>query len=110
MTGGTDNHVLLVNLTEKNLTGHEVQIALENACICVNKNRIPFDKQPPLITSGIRIGTAAVTSRGMKEAEMKLVAKWIADIVDNISNSRAIERVRKQVLELLKGFPILPDI
>ncbi len=110
VSGGTDNHLMLVDLSPKGLTGKEVEKALDRAGITVNKNTIPYDPNPPLITSGIRIGTPAVTSRGMKEDEMKEIAKLIAEVVNNINDETVIEKVRKKVRDLVSAFPLYPEI
>ncbi len=88
VSGGTDNHLMLVDLTAKDVTGKDAQEALDRAAITVNKNGIPFDTKGPQVTSGIRIGTPAVTTRGMKENEMRLIASYIADVIKNISMKR----------------------
>ncbi len=110
VSGGTDNHLMLVDLSPKGLTGKEVEKALDRAGITVNKNTIPFDPNPPLVTSGIRIGTPAVTTRGMKEDEMKVIAKLIAEVVNNINDESTIEKVKKKVRELVSEFPLYPEI
>ncbi len=110
VSGGTDNHLMLVDLTSKGVTGKEAEKALDKAHITVNKNTIPFDPNPPLITSGIRLGTPAVTTRGMKEEEMKVIAKLISEVINNINDEQAIERISKKVDELTAAFPLYPDI
>jgi len=97
VSGGTDNHLMLVDLRNKGLTGKQAEKALEEAGITVNKNSIPFDPQKPMITSGIRIGTPAVTTRGMKEAEMREIATLIDQVLSNIENQEIKEEVRKKV-------------
>ena len=106
VSGGTDNHLMLVDLTNKGITGKQAEEALSNAGIIVNKNSIPFDKRGPKITSGIRIGTPALTTRGLKEDEMRLIARFIKDILENIDSDKVIEKVRSEVRELCKNFPI----
>ena len=110
VSGGTDNHLMLVDLTSKGVTGKEAEKALDKAHITVNKNTIPFDPNPPLVTSGIRLGTPAVTTRGMKEGEMKIIAKLISDVINNINDEQEIEKISKKVDELTSSFPLYPDI
>jgi len=106
VSDGTDTHLMLVDLRNRNLTGKECEEALENAGITVNKNMVPDDPQPPTVTSGIRIGTPALTTRGMKEDEMREVAFLIDKILTDIRNDLVIERVRAQVLDLCNRFPL----
>ena len=106
VTGGTDVHLVLVDLTPKKLTGKTAEIALERAGITVNKNTIPFDVQKPMITSGIRIGTPALTSRGMKEDQMQLIAGWIAEVLGDPDNETRAADVRKKVERLCRDFPL----
>jgi glycine hydroxymethyltransferase len=110
VSGGTDNHLILVDLRNLNLTGKIAEKILEDAGITVNKNAIPFDPQPPTITSGIRIGTPALTTRGMKEDEMRRIARLIAKVIDNIKDEKVIEDVRKEVIELCQQFPLYPEM
>ncbi len=106
VSGGTDNHLMLVDLTNKNVTGKEAELALDKARITVNKNGIPFDSQPPTITSGIRIGTPAVTSRGMKEKEMEEIGEFISTVISSINNEKTLNSVREKVENLCRRFPI----
>lgn len=106
VSGGTDNHLMLVDLSSMDITGKDASEALSRAGIIVNKNAIPFDKKSPAITSGIRIGTPAVTTRGMKEAEMKVIAKMIMDVLRNMSNETLLKTTRDKVEELASQFPI----
>jgi glycine hydroxymethyltransferase len=106
VAGGTDNHLFLVDLIDKGLTGKELDAALGRANITVNKNAVPNDPQSPFVTSGIRIGTPAVTTRGFKEDECRQVADWICDVIDNIKDDATIDRVKGEVLELCKRFPV----
>jgi len=106
VSGGTDNHLMLVDLTNKGITGKQAEEALSKAGIIVNKNSIPFDKRGPKITSGIRIGTPALTTRGLKEDEMRLIARFIRDVLENIDSDKVINRVRNEVRELCRSFPI----
>lgn len=102
-SGGTENHLILIDIRNKNLTGKEAERLLYSAGIVVNRNAIPFDPNPPYNPSGIRLGTPAVTTRGMKEKEMKLIAKWINEVLDQ---KRSPEKVRKETLKLARKFPI----
>ncbi len=106
VSGGTDNHLFLVDMIEKGLTGKEVDAALSKANITVNKNAVPNDPQSPFVTSGIRIGTPSITTRGFEEAESSQVATWICDIMDNMGDDATIARVKGEVLELCKKFPL----
>ncbi len=106
VSGGTDNHLILVDLSDKSITGAEAEQLLERAGITVNKNAIPFDSQPPTVTSGIRIGTPAVTTRGLKEEEIKEVAGFIADLLLNPNDEAVVKRVRGGVQEICKNFPL----
>lgn len=103
---GTDNHMMLVDLRSLNLTGKEAEQKLEQAGITVNKNTIPFDTQSPFVTSGIRIGTPAVTTRGLNETDMNQVGRFIVDVLKNPNDKEAISRIRKEVHELCAGFPL----
>ncbi len=109
VSGGTDTHLLLVDLRPKGLTGDVVSEAMELAHMTCNKNAIPFDPQPPKVTSGVRVGTPAGTTRGFKEAEFEQVADWMGDVIDALAKGDAAEtinKVRKQVIELCRRFPI----
>ncbi|WGZ89651.1 MAG: serine hydroxymethyltransferase [Candidatus Thiocaldithrix dubininis] len=106
VSGGTDNHLMLVDLIDKGITGKAADAALGAANITVNKNSVPNDPQSPFVTSGIRVGTPAITTRGFKEAEVQQLANWIADVLDNIENTATIERVKGQVLDICARFPV----
>ena len=106
VSGGTDNHLLLVVVHSRGITGNEAEKALDRAGITVNKNSIPFDPLPPMKAGGIRLGTPSITTRGMKEPEMDLIAGWIADVLAQPGNTETEQRVRKQVAELAAKFPI----
>ncbi len=106
VSGGTDNHLFLVDLIDKKITGKDADAALGSANITVNKNAVPNDPQSPFVTSGIRIGTPAVTTRGFKEKEVKELAGWIADILADVTSANTIARVKGQVIELCKRFPV----
>ena len=106
VSGGTDNHLLLIDLSEKNLSGRDAEKALEGAGITVNKNLVPFDSKGPLITSGIRLGTAALTTRGMKEEEMVTIADMIDKVLKNIESDGVKSEVKEGVKEMCSGFPL----
>ena len=106
ISGGTDTHLMLVDVFSKGMLGSEAEKALGEAGITVNKNAIPFDTNPPLKPSGIRIGTPALTTRGMKETEMRQVGKWIAEVLNNRTDASAPGNVRRQVAELAEAFPL----
>jgi glycine hydroxymethyltransferase len=106
VSGGTDNHLLLVDLIAKDITGKDADAALGRANITVNKNAVPNDPRSPFVTSGLRLGTPAITTRGFGTDETRLLAGWIADVLDDIGNEATIERVRGQVLELCGRFPV----
>ena len=106
VSGGTDNHLFLVDLIDKGITGKAADAALGAANITVNKNSVPNDPQSPFVTSGIRIGTPAMTTRGFGEAEARELAGWICDVMDDVDNAETIARVKAQVLELCQRFPV----
>lgn len=106
VSGGTDNHLMLVDLRGTEVSGKQLELALDNAHIHTNKNMIPFDPAKPTVTSGVRLGTPAITTRGMGPAEMRKIAGWIAAIVRDIDNVALQEQVRSEVVELCKGFPV----
>src|SRR5579862_3105735 len=106
VSGGTDTHLMLIDVFAKGILGSEAEAALGEAGITVNKNAIPYDTNPPLKPSGIRIGTPALTTRGMKEAEMRTIAKWIAQALEARNNPQSLENIRGQVLELAEQFPL----
>ena len=108
VSGGTDNHLLLLDLVDKDITGKAADAALGRANITVNKNAVPNDPRSPFVTSGVRIGSPAVTRRGFKEAECHLLAGWIADILDDIENEEVNKAVQAKVLELCGRFPVYP--
>jgi glycine hydroxymethyltransferase len=106
VSGGTDNHLMLVDVFSKKITGKDAEKALERASITVNKNAIPFDTNPPMTASGIRVGTPAVTTRGMKEPEMKRIGHWIAEVLNHLQDESVQTRVRAEVEKLTKQFPL----
>jgi len=106
VSGGTDNHLILVDVFSKGITGKQAEIALEKAGITVNKNTIPFDTNSPMITSGVRLGTPALTTRGMTEAEMSIIGKLIGEVLDNIDRQEIIQKVHSRVVKLSSKFPL----
>jgi glycine hydroxymethyltransferase len=106
ISGGTDNHLMLVDVFAKGILGSEAELALGKAGITVNKNSIPWDANPPLKPSGIRVGTPALTTRGMKEAEMRTIGAWIARALDQRNDDAALDRIRLEVAELANHFPL----
>ncbi len=106
VSGGTDNHLMLVSLISHGITGKDAEAALESANITPNKNAVPNDPQSPFVTSGLRLGTPAITTRGFGADETRQLSNWIADILDDIGNEETIERVRGQVLDLCKRHPV----
>jgi glycine hydroxymethyltransferase len=106
VSGGTDNHLFLVDLIDKNITGKDADAALGRAHMTVNKNAVPNDPRPPMVTSGLRIGTAAATTRGFQEAEVRQVSNWIAEVLDHLGDESVVERVRAEVSELCRRFPV----
>ena len=109
VSGGTDNHLMLVDLIAKGITGKAADAALGAANITVNKNSVPNDPQSPFVTSGIRVGTPAITTRGFKEAETAQLANWMADVLDNVEDTATIERVKAEVLAICARFPVYPS-
>jgi len=109
ISGGTDTHLLLVDVFSKGMFGSEAEKALGDAAITVNKNAIPFDVNPPMKPSGIRIGTPALTTRGMKEDEMRQVGRWISEALQHRSEGPVLNNIRKQVLDLTEAFPLYPE-
>ena len=109
-SGGTDTHLFLVDLTDKNITGRDAATALDMGSITVNKNLIPYDPKPPLVASGIRIGTPAVTTRGMEEAEMRHIARLVDKVLRNHEDARNIKAVRADVGQLVKKFPLYKNL
>src|SRR6202011_4613081 len=108
ISGGTDTHLMLVDVFSKGMLGSEAEKALGEAGITVNKNAIPFDTNPPMKPSGVRIGTPALTTRGMKEGEMRQVGHWIAEVLNNRGDAAMLGKIRKHVLDLAEGFPLYP--
>jgi len=110
VSGGTDNHLILMNLTGTGITGKAAEAALDKAGITVNKNAVPFDTQSPFITSGIRVGTPAVTTRGFGPGDMRNIARWIDRVVRNVESEKEIGAVRSEVLEACKKHPLYPGL
>jgi glycine hydroxymethyltransferase len=110
VSGGTDTHLFLMDVFAKGMLGSEAENALGQAGITVNKNAIPFDTNPPLKPSGIRVGTPALTTRGMREKEMVQVGAWIAEALNNYRDAAVLNRIRRQVLELADAFPLYPEL
>jgi glycine hydroxymethyltransferase len=106
VSGGTDNHLMLVDVFSKGINGRQAEQALDKAGITVNKNAIPFDTNPPMTPSGIRVGTPALTTRGMKEAEMERIADWITDVLDKVNEESVQQKVKKEVEALCERFPL----
>ena len=106
VTGGTDNHLVLVDVTPLGLTGRDAEAALEHAGVTCNKNAIPFDKNPPAVCSGVRLGTPALTTRGMKEEQMKQVGLWIVEALQHAQDTARLDKIRGQVGELCRQFPL----
>jgi glycine hydroxymethyltransferase len=106
VSGGTDNHLFLLDLIDKNITGKDADASLGRAHITVNKNAVPNDPRPPAISSGLRIGTPAVTTRGFKEAQARQLSNWIADVLDHMGDESALERVRAEVVKICQRFPV----
>ncbi len=106
VTGGTDNHLILVDLSSRDITGKDAEIALDHAGITVNKNTVPNEKRSPFVTSGVRIGTPALTTRGMKEDDMKTIAAWIGQVLKDHKNEDNLKKIKAQVRELCLKFPI----
>ncbi|HEV2110704.1 MAG TPA: serine hydroxymethyltransferase [Gammaproteobacteria bacterium] len=109
VSGGTDNHLFLMDLIAKDITGKDADAALHKANITVNKNAVPNDPRPPMVTSGLRLGTPASTTRGFKEAEIRELAGWIADVLDDLNNEQKIAAVKQKVLAMCKKFPVYPS-
>jgi glycine hydroxymethyltransferase len=109
VTGGTDNHLLLIDMTNKNIKGADAETALGKAGITVNKNTVPYDQRPPFDPSGIRLGTPALTTRGMKEAEMDQVAQWIDSAISNAGNDAKLAGIKKEVESFTKAYPLPGD-
>ena len=110
ISGGTDNHLMLIDLRNKNLTGKKAQETLDKAHITLNKNAVPFDDKSPFVTSGIRVGVPAITTRGMVESQMEEVVEMIDRVLMNIDDEKTIEGVRNEVKEFMKAYPLYPEL
>src|SRR5207249_2617834 len=110
ITGGTDNHLMLIDLRNKNISGKQAENTLVKAHITINKNMVPFDDKSPFVTSGMRIGTPAVTTRGMKESQMEEIVELIDDVLMNIDNESRIKEVGERVHKLAADFPLYRDM
>ncbi|HPE83871.1 MAG TPA: serine hydroxymethyltransferase, partial [Aequorivita sp.] len=109
ISGGTDNHMMLIDLRNKNISGKEAEEALGKADITVNKNMVPFDDKSPFVTSGIRIGTAAVTTRGLVEKDMEKIVNLIDDVITNHENVEKLESIAEKVNEMMAGLPLFKN-
>jgi glycine hydroxymethyltransferase len=109
VSGGTDNHLFLVDLTNKGMSGKKAEKALEHAGMTVNKNTVPFDQKSPFVTSGIRVGTPALTTRGMKEAEMEKIADMMCRVLENLGDDTIAQQVKKESRALCDAFPLYPE-
>ncbi|MGE4296601.1 MAG: serine hydroxymethyltransferase [Desulfovibrionaceae bacterium] len=109
VSGGTDNHLMLMDLSNTPITGKDAQLALERAAITTNKNTVPFETRSPFVTSGLRLGTPALTTRGMKDADMRKVGGWIVEVLQNIDNETRIAQVRKKVEKFARVFPLFAE-
>jgi glycine hydroxymethyltransferase len=110
ISGGTDNHLMLIDLRNKNITGKKAQETLDRAHITLNKNAVPFDDKSPFVTSGIRVGVPAITTRGMKEEHMSIVVDLIDSVLMNIDNEDKVASVNKEVHDFMKQFPLYPEL
>jgi glycine hydroxymethyltransferase len=110
VSGGTDNHLMLIDLRNKGVTGKQAEIALDSAGITCNKNAVPYDTQPPLVTCGIRLGAAAMTSRGFKEEDMKQIAEFIDRVISQCGDASIAEKVKSDVKEYCSKFPLYPGL
>jgi glycine hydroxymethyltransferase len=106
VSGGTDTHLFLVDVFSKGVNGKQAEVALDKSGITVNKNAIPFDTNPPMTPSGIRIGSPALTTRGMKESEMEAIGDWIADVLERVDDESVQKRVKKEIETLCEKFPL----
>lgn len=106
ISGGTNNHSMLIDLRSKNVTGKDAEITLVKADITVNKNMVPYDTESPFVTSGIRVGTAAITTRGLKETEVVQIVQWINRVLSDVSNDAEIEAVKKEINTLMQNYPL----
>jgi glycine hydroxymethyltransferase len=110
ISGGTDNHLMLIDLRNKNITGKKAQETLDRAHITLNKNSVPYDDKSPFVTSGIRIGVPAITTRGMKEADMQTVVDFVDKVLMNIDDASVVNAVANDVHDFMKQFPLYPEL
>ena len=110
ISGGTDNHLMLIDLRNKNITGKKAQETLDKAHITLNKNAVPYDDKSPFVTSGIRIGVPAITTRGMKEEQMPAIVEFIDQVLMNIDNTAIVGSVKEKVKEFMQAFPLYPEL
>jgi len=110
ISGGTDNHLMLIDLRSKGVTGKQAEQSLVKADITINKNMVPFDTESPFVTSGIRVGTAAITTRGFKESDCVQVVKWIDQLVQDSENEKLISNIKGEVNEFMKAFPLYDNL
>jgi glycine hydroxymethyltransferase len=110
ISDGTDNHLMLIDLRNKNLTGKKAQETLDLAHITLNKNSVPFDDKSPFVTSGIRVGVPAITTRGMKETDMETIVAMIDKVLMNIDDEKTISGIKAEVKEFMKQFPLYPEL
>ena len=106
VTGGTENHIILVDLRSKNITGKDLEKALGNVNITVNKNSVPNDPKSPFVTSGIRLGTPAITTRGFKAKEVELISNWICDVILNMDDETKLKEIKSKVNDLCSKYPV----
>jgi glycine hydroxymethyltransferase len=110
VSGGTDNHLMLIDLRNKKINGKQAQLALDEANMTTNKNSVPFDTESPFLTSGIRLGSPALTTRGFKENEFKQIAKWINEVISSPEDEGVRERVKGEIADLTKKYPLYPEL
>ena len=108
ISGGTDNHLMLIDLSAKNISGKEAEALLGHVDITVNKNMVPFDQKSPFVTSGIRLGTPAVTTRGLVETDMRQIAEWIDQVIERRTDENYLSSIKKQINELMTSKPLFP--
>jgi glycine hydroxymethyltransferase len=109
ISDGTDNHCMLIDLRSKDITGKDAELALGKVDITVNKNMVPFDEQPPMVTSGMRVGTPAITTRGVKEDSIREIVDLMDRVISNASNDTIIAESRKKVNHMMEGLPLFAD-
>ncbi len=110
ISNGTDNHLMLIDLRNKNITGKKAQETLDKAHITLNKNAVPFDDKSPFVTSGIRVGVPAVTTRGMKEQDMEMIVEMVDKVLMNTDDEKLIAGIKEEVKEIMKKYPLYPEL